>query len=295
MISVIIPTYNGAKLLLKYSLPSLLRQNYPDWEALIIDDGSTDNSADLINNFIKCDQRFKLIEQKNNLGLAAALNLGVKEASGDYIAILEHDDIWLSDKLSRQVKVMAEGAKISSCQAIVYNQTKQSFDKINGGNFSCLIFNRLVTPSIFPLPEENKKYLGIEDGLLAARLAILKGEGQINNQESRHIAEILTIMNSSAATLSGLKDSLIMKARYKNALDLFLVARGKYSELDALILFWKKHYYYNLLLSLLPDFIKKIIYSLIDKLKTIKNRRSLSTFRQTEEYQKLKNYRALFD
>ena len=98
MVTIIVPTYNGAKFLQKYSIPSLLLQDYTNWEAIVINDGSSDNTAEVMNYFINKDKRIKFIDNKQNHGLAASLNQGVELSSGDIVMILEHDDIYLSNK-----------------------------------------------------------------------------------------------------------------------------------------------------------------------------------------------------
>jgi glycosyltransferase involved in cell wall biosynthesis len=294
MVTIIIPTYNGSKLLKQYSLPSLLKQGFSDWEALVINDGSTDNSSEIIKKFAAQDKRIKLIEQPINLGLAAALNLGIKIAQGEYIAILEHDDIWLPEKLNIQITQIKSGKKISTCNAIVYDTKSKRYTKINGGNLSCFVFNHEAANLIFPIPED-RKYLGIEDGIITAELEITKATGSISENDLSANPNILTIMNSNENTLSGQKNSLKMEKRYKSVIDLYIKQLGKYKELDKLINFWQKHYRYNHALSNLPKFIQKIIYFIINISKTIKNRKQINVFRKSQYYQVIKKYREFFD
>lgn len=89
-ISVIIPVYNSEKYL-SACIKSILNQTYPNWELIIVNDGSTDNSAKIINRFISIDKRIKQIYQKNS-GPGIARNIGIKEASGDYIVFVDSDD-----------------------------------------------------------------------------------------------------------------------------------------------------------------------------------------------------------
>lgn len=295
MISIIIPTYNGADFLRKYSLPSLLNQTYDDWEAIVVNDYSSDNSSEIINNFISKNNRIKLIEQNNNQGLAAALNIGIKASSGNFIAILEHDDIWLPEKLELQKKELENGAKITTCRAAIYNTKIKKITKINNGNFSCLMFTQEIAKIIFPLPEENKKYLGIEDGIVAAKIEIAKNKGIIKENEFIIMKEILTIMNSNEMTLSGEKNCLAMKKRYYNIFNLFSKYHGQYKQIDNLLCFWKKHYYYNLLLSYSPKIIKKIIYFIIKNIKKIKDKEQINFLLPDKKYKEIKDYRDLFD
>lgn len=98
LVSVIIPNYNYA-LYLPQALDSVLAQSYPNIEIIVVDDGSTDNSKDILRSYGK---RFRLIEQRNQ-GVSAARNRGVKEGHGGLVAFLDADDVWLPLKLERQV------------------------------------------------------------------------------------------------------------------------------------------------------------------------------------------------
>ena len=91
-VSVVIPTYNRASLL-KRAIKSVLCQTYPDFEVIIVDDGSTDNTEEVIRSFD--DKRVKYIKLKKNKGYPVALNKGVKTAKGEYIGFLDSDDEWL--------------------------------------------------------------------------------------------------------------------------------------------------------------------------------------------------------
>ena len=91
LVSVIVPVYNAEKFL-KYSLESLQNQTYPFWEAVLINDGSTDNSLSVMQQYALGDSRFKIINQPNS-GVASARNTGLATVHGDYIAFLDPDDM----------------------------------------------------------------------------------------------------------------------------------------------------------------------------------------------------------
>lgn len=99
-ISLIIPVYNVEKYLDK-CLNSILCQDYDFFEAIIIDDGSTDNSKDIYNKYVKNDKRFKVIVQKNS-GVSAARNAGINIATGDLIMFLDSDD-YLNNEVLKKV------------------------------------------------------------------------------------------------------------------------------------------------------------------------------------------------
>lgn len=90
MISVIVPVYNVEKYVVR-CLQSIQNQTYPDYEVLIIDDGSTDSSGDLCEDFAVGDKRFRVIHQKNG-GLSAARNTGLDNATGEYVIFIDSDD-----------------------------------------------------------------------------------------------------------------------------------------------------------------------------------------------------------
>lgn len=101
MISVIIPVYNGQDHI-EEAIFSVKAQTYTDWELIIIDDGSSDRTADILSLY-KDDPKIKIFRQKN-AGVSAARNKGIELSSGKYIAFLDSDDVWLNNHLS----VMAE-------------------------------------------------------------------------------------------------------------------------------------------------------------------------------------------
>ena len=106
-VSVIIPTYNRGNLVGR-SIQSILNQTYKDFELIIVDDGSIDNTEDIIKEFQKKDERIKYIRYEKNKGGAAARNTGIKNAKGKYIAFLDSDDEWLPEKLEKQIKTMKD-------------------------------------------------------------------------------------------------------------------------------------------------------------------------------------------
>ncbi len=102
-VSIILPTYNGA-LRIKSAIESICAQSYKEWELLVVDDGSTDDTESLVLSFTNTDQRIRYIKNTENLGIQKSLNKGIHEARGEYIARIDDDDTWLlSDKLTLQV------------------------------------------------------------------------------------------------------------------------------------------------------------------------------------------------
>jgi glycosyltransferase involved in cell wall biosynthesis len=102
LVSVIIPAYNAAQYIGE-AIESALAQTYKNQEIIVVDDGSNDNTVELISN--KYGEKVTIIKQKN-AGPSSARNRGIKEARGEYIAFLDADDIWLPNKISEQIELM---------------------------------------------------------------------------------------------------------------------------------------------------------------------------------------------
>lgn len=104
-VSVITPAYNASEYIGE-TIESVLNQTYDNWEMLIVDDCSSDNTVEIVKNYAQKDSRIKLILHSQNQGVSAARNTALKEASGEYIAFLDSDDIWHSEKLLKQLDFM---------------------------------------------------------------------------------------------------------------------------------------------------------------------------------------------
>lgn len=105
-VSIITPMYNGARYISE-TIDSVLKQTYPYWEMIIIDDGSKDNGVEIVKKYMERDKRIMLIQQTNK-GSAAARNNGIREAKGRYIALLDADDLWEPNFLESQLTLMKE-------------------------------------------------------------------------------------------------------------------------------------------------------------------------------------------
>ena len=117
-ISIIMPVYNAEKFL-KDSIESVLNQNEENIELIIINDGSNDNSKIIINEYKLKDNRIKFIEQKN-MGVSTSRNVGIKISNGEYIAFIDADDLWLNNKLERQLIEFEKDKNLKICGAWAY-------------------------------------------------------------------------------------------------------------------------------------------------------------------------------
>ena len=105
LVSIIMPSYNTAEYI-KESILSVLNQTYTNWELIIVDDCSTDNTDDVVAEF--SDERICCLKNEKNSGAAISRNRALREAKGKWIAFLDSDDVWHPEKLERQIRFMEE-------------------------------------------------------------------------------------------------------------------------------------------------------------------------------------------
>ncbi len=171
MFSIIIPTYNQASLL-KKSLESVIKQSYQNWEAIIINNYSTDDTYKVINSFK--DNRIKSINFNNRGVIAASRNFGVKLSSHPYIAFLDSDDYWFPDKLKKSLHFLENGFNIV-CHDEIWRWSDGFSKLIHYGperksNFESLLFkgNVLSTSAICLKKELIIDCNGFNESLLMA-------------------------------------------------------------------------------------------------------------------------------
>lgn len=120
LVSIIMPTFDSAKYITS-SVASVIAQSYTDWELIIVDDCSTDNTAQVVSALLEQDSRISYIRLETNSGAAVARNAGIERAKGKYMAFLDSDDLWYPEKLEKQI----------------------SFMETNGYNFSCTSYEHI--------------------------------------------------------------------------------------------------------------------------------------------------------
>ena len=104
LVSIIMPSYNTAKFISE-TIDSVLTQTYTNWELIIVDDCSTDNTDEVVKSFLS-DDRIKYIKNEKNSGAAFSRNRALCEAKGKWIAFLDSDDLWFPEKLEKQISFM---------------------------------------------------------------------------------------------------------------------------------------------------------------------------------------------
>jgi glycosyltransferase involved in cell wall biosynthesis len=156
-ISVIMTVYNGEKFL-REAIDSVLNQTFQDFELIIIDDGSTDSTLKIINSY--SDSRIRLIENIQNRGQSYSRNLGIKESKGEYVAIMDADDIMYPSRLEKQLDFLqSQNRIICFSWADIINETGEWVKLKTHISDSQLIHAKLIfeCPLIHPTAMWNKE------------------------------------------------------------------------------------------------------------------------------------------
>ena len=116
LVSIITPTYNCGKFIAR-TIDSVLGQSYKNWEMIIVDDCSTDDTKEVVTEYVEKDDRIKYHVLEKNSGAAVARTTAMNLANGKYMAFLDSDDIWLPEKLEKQISFMEENGYAFTCTA----------------------------------------------------------------------------------------------------------------------------------------------------------------------------------
>lgn len=191
--------YNCEKYIFE-TISSVINQTYKDWELLIVDDGSTDNTKKIIEKFL-LDLRIKYFYQKNQKQ-AKARNLAFKHSTGIFLAILDADDMWSSDKLEKQVKLMESDERIGLVYTAFQIMDKNSILQKN-------IYNVDVT--------SNPLYYQIQENSIAfSSMMIRRGaiEGELHDEKYPHNGDTyLTLRLASSGWKFGFIDEALLYYR----------------------------------------------------------------------------------
>jgi glycosyltransferase involved in cell wall biosynthesis len=168
-VSVVIPTYNRAHLIGR-SIRSVLSQTYQDFEIIVVDDASTDNTEEVLRSL--GNERIRYIRQEQNKGANAARNTGIKAGRGKYIAFQDSDDIWLPDKLEKQMNVFKTalpnvGVVYTGCIRVfgnnIYYFPSSQITKKDGDIHQQLLIRNFVGTQSIMAPREYLEKVGMFD------------------------------------------------------------------------------------------------------------------------------------
>ncbi|HSR19164.1 MAG TPA: glycosyltransferase family 2 protein [Ignavibacteriaceae bacterium] len=227
-ISVIIPTLNRGEFI-KKNIDCVLSQTYQNFEIIVVDDGSEDNTKEIINSIE--DNRIKYIKHPKNLGAAAARNTGIKAACGKWIAFLDSDDIWDKTKLEKQAKVIPEltdDYAVVHCglQYVDYTSGNNLTKRMSIGNINELVKKNLgIVPqtSTMVIRKDALLAVGLFDENLPAHQEAELGLRIAQNYKFRLIEETLVIVARNHKQIRGnpqlyIKAKEIIVENYKNIL-----------------------------------------------------------------------------
>lgn len=153
LVSIVMPTYNAEKYL-REAVDSIWQQTYENWELLVIDDDSTDSTLTIMDEYAKEDKRIRVL-QGSKQGIAAALNYGISQARGEYIARMDADDIALPERIEKQISYMEKHKDIGVCGTnfVIFDDSglhiNKEMPKDNAEIAPALIFSNIIChPSV---------------------------------------------------------------------------------------------------------------------------------------------------
>lgn len=130
LVSIVTPTYNCGKFI-EETIKSVLNQTYKNWEMIIVDDCSTDNTGEIVKKYVDADDRIIYYCLDNNSGAAVARSKAIELARGNYIAFLDSDDLWTTDKLEVQLNIMKKNKWNFTCTSYEQiDEDSNSLDKV---------------------------------------------------------------------------------------------------------------------------------------------------------------------
>ena len=265
LVTIIIPLFN-AQNYISETIDSVISQTYQNWELIIVDDCSTDNSAEIAKGYEVKDRRIKLIELNSNFGgPARPRNIGLDISNGEYLAFLDADDVWLQDKLQVQVREMqlnnldftstdskfidinSNDTIINKYKIIVFLKKlkrKAKLSDVIKGNFirtsSVIISKKFISKF-----DENKDFIGVED--LYLWMKILNDK----NVRYKYISDKLIKYRISSTSLSERGKNQKQAIRANLCILKFILENQKFEYI--------KYFYIRIIKLAFIYFIKKII------------------------------------
>lgn len=158
IVSVIMPAYNAGAYI-EVAIRSVMAQTVQDWELLVLDDGSSDDTCAVVQRLAEEDQRVKLIRNPENLGAAQTRNRGFTLSVGEYVALLDSDDVWMPEKLEKQLAEMEQKGADFSCTSYAVidgdgNQAKTDYLVPENIDYDRLLWENVIGCSTVVLRRE---------------------------------------------------------------------------------------------------------------------------------------------
>jgi glycosyltransferase involved in cell wall biosynthesis len=217
-ISVIIPTYNYGRFLSE-AVDSVLCQTLGDLEVIIVDDGSTDNTPDVVRPYLS-DNRVRYIRQENR-GPSAARNRGIRKAKGEFIALLDADDVWLPSKIEKQLQLIRKSADVGLVYCLAENVDEKGEElphvpmpHMEQATYKDLLYFPLTLPSCVLTRKRIFDEVGLFDETLTAVEDTNMWIRILRHYKSAYVNEILVKirkhMKSSQTNLANMERNLLL-------------------------------------------------------------------------------------
>ena len=252
-VSIIIPTYNQSQYL-EEAMESVLNQTYQNIEIIIVDDGSTDNTSEVVKSF---DNKIIYIPQKNK-GASSARNAGIKKAQGQYVAFLDSDDMWIKNKLEKQIKFIQNNPEIGL---------------LGTGCYQMVDINKMIYKKIFPakneiLQKDLIKYNPFIQSSVIIRKDIFNDIGLYDEKFKESEDYDLWLRIAQKYKVANIQEALVTKKYYEKGLSkdkdnkqLYFVLKAKKNAIKRGQ--YSKLYYFYILKSWIfmkmPFFMRKFI------------------------------------
>lgn len=253
-VSIILPTYNGSRFI-ERAIKSVLKQSYEDFELLIIDDGSTDNTAEVISRFSEEDIRVIYLKNDKNLGIQKSLNKGLREAKGKYIARIDDDDEWIDkDKLKAQVNFLDthQDHVLVGTGVVVVNEKRQELYRFFNPEKDLEIRNKILGKNCFTHPS-----------VMFRKDAAIKVSGYDESEEVRNREDFDLWLNLGiVGKLANLQIIGVKKMLRSGS----ITSKNRIKRFKQRIKFIRKYRkcYPNYWRSQLRNYLRLIIYGLLD-------------------------------
>lgn len=228
---ILMPAYNAAETI-EESIQSVLNQTFSDWDLWVVDDGSTDCTADVVKPFLS-DGRIHLVQQENKR-LGAARNTGLRAGTAPLVCFLDSDDLWLSDKLERQNQAHLEsGADVTFSDGVIFwddgSQAEQAFQTVRGFLASEEMIGRSLLQNQLPVLSA------------CVKRAMLESVGGFEETQAFHGVEDYDLwirLAEAGASFFGIDAYLVRYRRHTNAMTSDITTRLMPRELAV----WERHF-----------------------------------------------------
>lgn len=277
LISVIVPCYNQAKYL-DECLQSVFNQSYSNWECLIINDGSSDNTKEVAENWAQNDKRFIYIEKENG-GVASARNIALKKSCGKYILHLDGDDKIGINYLQLAAKKLENGYDLVYCNAEYFGEKIGAFSYGNYSFSDLLRFNMIFVSAVFRIDRKSMTFFdenfktGFEDWEFWISYLKTDNKKVLKLEETLFFYRINNISRNSNIIGDKAKISEVKMRLYQKHTDLYRTYFGDYhTVLDSLKTLEKELKIYIKAYESKRYKVGDVILSPFDKLKSLLNK-----------------------